>query len=213
MNLPLKDYPFYCGIDPGFSGAIALMNAAGTTCRVWKMPVIEKEKDRQREIDLGLLRDCFSVLARFPRVCVGVEWPTTRPGEAAEASERFGRQKGYLEAFCYLKNLDYFKIAPNLWKGRLGLDGKDVAGANERAAKLYGLYYPDHTGLIRGLRGGILDGPLDALLIAHFLRTRGGTGIKAIAEKFGKDSVELFVHVMGGGRRKRKFGRKLSEPV
>lgn len=213
MNLPLKDYPFYCGIDPGFSGAIALMNAAGTTCRVWKMPVIEKEKDRQREINLPELAVVFRTLRLYPNVVVGVEWPTTRPGEAAEASERFGRQKGYLEAFCFLKGLDYFKIAPNLWKGRLGLDGKDVMGANERAAKLFGVFYPAHTVLVRGVRGGILDGPLDALLIAHFLRTRGGTGIKSIAEKFGKDSVELFAHVMGGGRRKRKFGRKLSEPV
>jgi hypothetical protein len=161
---------FFAGIDPGFAGAIAWMNAAGTTLNVRDMPVTAAKKERQREIDLYGLRDVFAHLRRLPDCYVGIEWPTTRPGEGAERCERFGRGKGYLEAFAFLKGLQYAKIAPNLWKGRLGLDGKEHAGANERAAELFEQLYPAHTAIIRGPRGGILDGRLDALMIAHGMR-------------------------------------------
>lgn len=209
MNLPLEAYNFYVGIDPGFSGAIAMMNALGTSVRVWDMPVRNTgEADRTREIDLPGLKAIFRQFAGFPRVAVGIEWPTTRPDEGAERSERFGRQKGYLEAFAYLHRLDTFKIAPNLWKGRLGLDGKDIIGSNERAAKFFATFYPERSALIRGPRGGVLDGPMDALLICHFLRTRDGQGMRSIVDKFGKDSVEALAFILGGGRRKRKFGKR-----
>lgn len=214
MDLPLKDYGYYVGIDPGFKGAVAVMNAAGTTARVWPMPITQKDgRDRSREIDLEELDLIFKAIGYLPEnQIIGIEWPTTRPDEGAERSERFGRQKGYLEAFCFCKGLPYHKIAPNLWKGRLGLDGKTIAGANERAAKYFETFYPERSNLIRGPRGGVLDGPLDALLIAHFLRTRGGNGLKSVAAKFGKDSNEMFVAVMGGGRRKKKFGKRLDQP-
>jgi hypothetical protein len=165
--------PFYAGIDPGFSGGIALMNAAGTMAKVWDMPITrgKDDRDRQREIDLGGLRVLFSTLCRMPKCVVGIEWPTTRPGEGAERSERFGRGKGYLEAFAFLKGLQYRKLAPSLWKGRLGLPGKDHPQANEKGAALFESHYPECASLIRGPRGGILDGRLDALLIAHAMRT------------------------------------------
>ena len=161
---------FFAGIDPGFEGALAWMNAAGSSLHVRDMPITTTKKDRQREYDLYGLRDVFSHLRRLPGTYVGIENPTTRPGEGSERSERFGRGKGYLEAFAFCKGLQYVKIAPNLWKGRLGLDGKEHAGANERAAELFEQLYPQWAALIRGPRGGILDGRLDALLIAHGMR-------------------------------------------
>lgn len=207
-DLPLGNYSFYAGIDPGHKGAIALMNAAGTTARVWPMPVHEGE------VDLPGLKGVYRTLAKFPKVAVGIEWPVAWPGafnNVIRDAEIFGRQKGYLEAFAYLHGLDYFKLAPNLWKGRLGLDGKTIEGANNRAAALFDTYYPEHGMLCRGPRGGLLDGPLDALLIAHFLRTRTGSGMKSIADKLGKDSIGAFAFVMGGARRKRKFGRRVGQ--
>lgn len=185
-----------------------MMNAAGTSLRVWPMPMHEGE------ISLPGLKDIFKALAAFPKVAVGIEWPVAWPGafnNVIRDAEIFGRQKGYLEAFAFLHKLDYFKIAPNLWKGRLGLDGKTIEGANDRAAKLFDTYYPEHRSLCHGPRGGLLDGPLDALLIAHFLRTRTGSGMKSIADRFGKDSVEALAFILGGARRKRKFGKRAGQ--
>lgn len=201
-ELPQGNRQFYAGIDPGFTGAIGVVNTAGTTVKVWDMPITGKGK--AREICFGGLRTRFKYLRRLPDCATGIEWPTTRPGEGAERSERFGRGKGYLEAFAYLLGLDYYKVAPNLWKGRLGLPGKDDPDANKLGAKLFDTYYPDHVPLIRGPRGGVKSGRLDALLIAHFLRTRNFSGMKAVVERFGKDSTEAMALCLGAGRRKRK---------
>lgn len=198
MNIPTRDYHYYVGIDPGFAGAIGVMNAQGTSVRVFDMPVAEGERDRDRKLDLAGLRDVYRTVTHLPDVVMGIEWPTTRPGEGAERSARFGQQLGTLHAFAFLMGLEFFLIAPNLWKGRLGLDGKDVKGANERAAEAFERYYPEHAGLIRGLRGGIMDGRMDALLIAHFLRMQSREGMESVGRKHGKDSPEMFAAVFGG---------------
>jgi len=199
-KLPQGNRPFYAGVDPGFTGAIALLNAAGTTAEVWDMPTTGKGK--AREIDLGGLRDIFKHLRRMPNCAVGLEWPTTRPGEGAERSERFGRGKGYLEAFAFLIGLDYYKLAPSLWKGRLSLPGKDDPGANKFGAQLFEMYYPGRGNLIRGPRGGIKSGRLDALLIAHFLRARTYQGMKSVVEQFGRGSAEAQALCFRSGRKK-----------
>lgn len=201
MKLPHRSYSFYAGCDPGFGGAIALLNRAGTTVRVWPMPVTEAAKDRAREFDLDGLRDIFKHLRRMPDVACAIEWPSTRPGEGAERSERFGRGKGYLEAFAFLHGLDYFKLSPAGWKGRLNLPGKEKDPTSKAAAAMWEKLYPAHVGLIRGPRGGVLDGPLDALLIAEFLRRQSG----AVAEDAERGSVEHLAAVltMGPGRRRR----------
>jgi hypothetical protein len=161
---------------------------------------------------LPQLRIIFATLRSFPKVTVGIEWPQAFPGSFGNVcrdAEIFGEQKARLEDFAFLMGLDHHRIAPTLWKGRLGLDGKTIVGANERAAQLWCMFYPKFAGLIRGPRGGLLDGPLDALLIAHFLRTRTGEGMKSVVQNFGKDSVQAFALMFGGARRKRKFGRRL----
>jgi len=202
-QLPTEEYLYYAGIDPGYKGAVAVMNAKGTTAKVFPMPLND-----EKEIDLGGLRDIFAHLRRLPRCCVGIEWPTAWPGSFANVTrdaEHFGRQKGLLEAFAFLKGLPYFKLAPPLWKGRLGLDGKAQDGANERGAGLLLAFYPELRALIYGPRGGLLDGRLDSLLICHFLRSSSTTGMKSIADKFGKGSPEAMAFILGGGRRKMKF--------
>jgi hypothetical protein len=203
VKLPHRSYSFYAGCDPGFSGAIALLNRSGTTVRVWPMPVTEKDTDRQREINLDGLRDIFRHLRRMPDCAVGIEWPSTRPGEGAERSERFGRGKGYLEAFAFLHRLDYFKLSPAGWKGRLNLPGKEKDPTSRAAAALWEKLYPERSDLIRGPRGGVLDGPLDALLIAEFLRRQSG----AVAEQTKRGSVEHLAAVlaMGPGRRRKTW--------
>jgi len=202
--LPIEPYNFYVGIDPGGKGAFGLMNAAGTVVQSSTMPPAD---------DLAGLAAIFKHLVRLPKVAVCIEWPTAFPGSFANNprdADVFGQHKARLETMAFCHGLDYFKVPPTLWKSRLGLDGKQWEGANARALALYDTYYPEFPTLCRGPRGGLLDGPLDALLIAHLARTRGGEGMRSIADKFGKDSAQSFAFMCGGGRRKRKFRRNLA---
>lgn len=205
-DLPIGQHEFYAGIDPGFTGAIGLMNITGSVVKVWDIPIRRTgPRNRHREYDLDKLEPVYRYLARLPLLALGIEWPTTRPGEGAERAERFGRGKGYLEAFAHLKRLSYFKIAPNLWKGRLGLPGKSSTEANRQAADLFDIYYPEYGDLIRGPRGGVRDGRCDALLIAHFLRLQTVRGTRSVVEKFGNQSDEAMLLALKGatGRKRR----------
>lgn len=209
-KLPTHAYDWYVGIDPGFTGGIAIMDQTGEQVGVSAMPTTDPGKDRQREMDLTGLQALMEwIKAHRETVVVGLEWPTTRPGEGAERSERFGRGKGYLEAFLFLHDLRYYKLAPNLWKGRLGLPGKDQPGAITQSVKVFETYYPAYAKLIRGPRDGVLTGPLDALLIAHFLRTHVTAGMRSVVEQFGKDSPEvqamIFSRSRPSGRRRRDW--------
>jgi len=208
-DLPIEQYSHYIGLDPGYKGAFGRMNAKGTSVSVEPMPML----DDSRELDTAALQMEFRMIACLPNPCIGIEWPTAFAGSFGgnpRDAEHFGRQKGTLDTMARMivGDVRVFRIDPKTWKGRLGLDGKTIAGANDRAARLFDTYYPEYQQLIRGPRGGLLDGPMDALLIAHFLRTRSADGMKSIAAKFGKDSPEVMAFILGGGRRKRKLGRK-----
>lgn len=155
---------YFAGIDPGFTGAICLMGS-GDEIRIHDMPVTG---DKYNCIDL---RELVAIIRSFPPGTVtGLENPTTRPGEGAERCFRFGRGIGNIEAVLEALGKECKLIAPNLWTGKLGLPGKQWAGAVEQRAVMWDNLYPSSAGLIRGPRGGILDGRVDAGLITHYLR-------------------------------------------
>jgi len=201
-KLPTGDHNFYGGIDPGHTGALAIVNAAGTTARVWDMPMTKADKDRKKEIDLDQLHTIYREFKHRPGLVLGIEQPNTRPGEGAERSFRFGKGLGYLHAFAHLLNIDYYLLAPNLWKGRLGLPGKSDPEALKTCAAMLDRNYPAAQDLIRGPRGGLKSGRIDALLIAHFLRRHSTGGMRTIVETFGKDSPQAAELVFGRTKKK-----------
>ena len=170
----------FLGIDPGVAGAIALISASGETAQVWPMPVLDRKG--VKELDKHLLCDRLEHLRRLPAPVAGLEWPNTYKGSFGDVvrhAEVFGRQKGTLDAFLFGLGFDYRHVSPSAWKGKLGLPGKDWDPVSQQGADLWGRLYPQHSGLIRGPRGGLLDGPLDALLIAHYVKmSHTGAGSK-----------------------------------
>jgi hypothetical protein len=199
---------YFGGIDPGFTGAIALISVDGEHVRVWDIPILDHETARKREVELPKLRSIFRTLTRFNIDTLGIEWPTTRPGEPPEPAERFGRQKGYLEAMAVCHMIPHRRVAPNLWTGRLNVPGKTHGKEhNDVGARIFASYYSDHIGLIYGPRGGVKDGRLDALLIAHWLRLRTVDGMRSVRDQFGKDSTEAWGAMLTGRTKKRRSFR------
>lgn len=188
-SLPYGHYENYIGIDPGYTGAIARVNFKGTRVELWDMPVISPGKAREREYDLDGLKHILDQLRRLPKTVVGLEWPSTRPDNAAEAACRFGRGQGYLRMGAHMRGFEIHRIPPNLWKGRLQLVGKTKQDANKDGMRLVEHYYSDFAHLFQGPRGGIKDGRLDAFLIAHFLRTETCYTQEEVERRFGRGSL------------------------
>lgn len=178
----MRNYDYYAGIDPGRTGALAVINRDGIP---W---VAAMPPEHERGINLEELRDVLSGWD-VAGTLVALEWNTARPGEVPDFAYRFGLQSGQLDAMLYTMGFTVRHLSPNLWTGKLGLPGKTWAGAIHQRAALWDAEYPAYMGLIRGPRGGILDGLLDALLIAHWLRL---TGLSPVGRKGGKRPPRFF---------------------
>lgn len=196
----------YIGIDPGFTGAIAYINPAGDQVWVWDMPTrMRGDTKKYRAYDLQGVWDILHHLYAGEDVVYGLENPTSRPGDGAERMLRFGRGIGNLEALIFaLTGTGPELVAPQLWKSRLGLKGKEKDEHSDLGVALFRQYYPSFVNALYGPRGGLKDGRLDALLIAHWLRTRSLSGMAGVVEQFGRDSTEAAAIVLSGGRKKRR---------
>jgi hypothetical protein len=159
----------FVGIDPGFTGAIGWIIVGSTPALVaYDLPL--QAGTKKREFDLEMLNHYVYRLTELGEIGVGLENPTTRPGEGAERCKRFGEGIGLLKGLLTAHQIPYTCISPNLWKGRLGLPGKTKPGANKAGAQFLVSHYPQAEELVYGPRGGIKDGRLDALLIAHWMK-------------------------------------------
>ena len=199
----------FLGVDPGFHGAIGRISVDGQRVSVSDLPVVQADLDRQREFNIPALVEQVQGIARLPEATVGLEFPTTRPGEGAERARRFGHGVGLLEGMLVMAGIAYKRIPPQLWKGRLNLPGKDTPGAVKTSADFFDFYYPEYGHLIRGPKGGLLDGRIDALLIAHFMRMQQVEGLEGMVKKFGKGSDQALLYLLSGGKKRKKSPMRL----
>jgi hypothetical protein len=131
----------YAGIDPGKSGAIAVLESSGRLLHVSDMPPL---KIGTRTFVDG--KQVSELLEGCTHVCV--ELVSSRPGHAIT------------------QNLQL--PTPQAWQKHFGLKkikGEKSLSKETIAAKCLELY-PD--ALLYGPRGGLKDGRSDAILIARF---------------------------------------------
>ena len=139
-----------------------------------------------------------------------MEWPSTRPDEAAEASKRFGVGLGNLEALVVAHGMDITRVSPNKWKQDLGLPGKKnpnytVTESKRAACKEALRVVPNISATsVFGPKGGPKDGRAEAVLIAWWAWSRTVHGMRVLAKRWGKDSIEAQAFVLSSGRRGRK---------
>jgi len=176
------------GVDPGVSGAIGVLGPDTRFLEVHDLPVIGV--GRKGEFDADALFVLASGIAlKYNNPLVRLEWPATRPDEAAESSKRFGVGLGLLWGVFIAVGCEVERVAPNGWKGRLGLSGKagQARYSRQQAADA-----------VRGPRGGLLDGRAEALLIAFEHVSRTQAGLRAM------DPHIREARMLMGGKRRRK---------
>lgn len=155
----------FVGVDPGRTGALALITNRKSV-KVWDMP---PHRQGERGIDLYALSTIL-VQIGVEGTEVALEWNGGRAHDTPDRAFVFGLQTGQLDAALFARGYNVTHLASNKWTGRFGLPGKTHAGAVEQRAALWDRMYPPYANLIRGSRGGLLDGRIDALLIAEYLR-------------------------------------------
>lgn len=198
-------HDFYAGIDPGFSGAIAYCSADGSYWTVFDMPV---NTEARNELDYLTL---IGIMASLDGAGVALEWNTTRPDNEPERAYRFGMQTGALAMGLEYVGVDWQRLSPVTWKGKFGLPGKDKDPKSVAALEFWhGLGHPPEiTNLVFGPRGGLLDGRLDACLIAEYARRAAPDYVQQQVTRHGRQSLEAQAAVLCSGPGGRAGGKRL----
>lgn len=152
----------YLGIDPGFSGALAVLDENLQVIHYQDMPIIEVAK--KRELDEPELRN---ILRRFSpyyiNLTVGIEKSQTMPNQGIVSSGRYMASYGFLRGLCVGMGLPYILIRPPTWKKAMLADMPKEKGSSIQKV---GQIYPDIK-LTRKKDHGICD----AILIARYMST------------------------------------------
>ena len=152
----------YLGIDPGFSGALAVLDENLDVVHYQDMPIIEVAK--KRELDEPELRD---ILRRFSpyyiNLTVGIEKSQTMPNQGIVSSGRYMASYGFLRGLCVGMGLPYILIRPPTWKKAMLADMPKEKGSSIQKV---GQIYPNIK-LTRKKDHGISV----AILIARYMST------------------------------------------
>ncbi len=148
------------GIDPGLSGAVALLDGDGLPELVADLPVIRD--GRLSWIDGGALQSVL-LEALHGRPCrAAVERVSAMPAQGIASAFTFGVGFGSILSVLQTLHLPIELITPTQWKTALGLS-KDKRASLDKARLLFPtaeLHLAKH------------DGRAEALLLAHFALNR-----------------------------------------
>lgn len=154
---------WYMGCDPGAKGAICLLRPSTGVAFYFSTP-------STATLTAQLIKELSEW--RKDLVRIGLEDVHSLYGMSAKSNFQFGRQLGRLEVLLEAFGKPIRYIQPKAWQQAVGISfPKGTTGKQrkqisfEKAAELYPHLVDDFT----GPRGGLLDGRVDALLIAHVI--------------------------------------------
>ena len=147
------------GIDPGLSGAIAVLDVKNGLLAVHDMPVMEVKvgSSMKRKINPALLTE---MLRPMKPEHIYIERVAAMPGQGVTSIFNFGYGFGLVIGVVSAIGYPHSLVGPRVWQAAVGsVSGKD--GNRSRACELY----PKSAGFFSRKKD---DGRADATLIAHY---------------------------------------------
>lgn len=147
------------GIDPGKTGALAILYPDGTA-EFFDVPVI-KVRDKVKPAWQDW-RQTWSAALDFAGVDqIVIEDVSARPGQGVTSMFTFGRSLGFAHSIAVASGAAIHFVTPSVWKGKLGLLNSGKGASRERCVNLY----PSTAGQLARVKD---DGRAEAALIAHY---------------------------------------------
>ena len=148
----------FLGVDPGFTGALAVYNTTSGNLTIMDMPLVTSPKGRT-EINMHALYDMLHIPEDQP-VKAMLEFVAARPGQGAPATFRFGQGYGALQMAVIANKIPVQYVTPAVWKKHFGLV-KDKGASRGLASQRF----PKNAGEFTRVKD---DGRAEAALIALY---------------------------------------------
>src|ERR1035437_2633774 len=123
------------GIDPGVSGAIAILDSESVT--TFDMPTMTSGKKQMvNAAELAKLLESYR-RQREGGVCIYLEQVSAMPGQGVSSMLHFGVSFGIVQGITGALQIPMILVTPQSWKKRAGLLKKDKDAARTLAQQLY----------------------------------------------------------------------------
>ena len=149
------------GIDPGLSGAIAVMYRK-KVINMYDMPVMAEGKKNKRQLNssqlVNIIKDNIN---EDEETIVVVEQVNAMPGQGVTSMFNFGQTFGAIKGVCAALKLPIFFVRPSKWKKHFELINSSKDASRTKVIEMY----PTLSGQLAKKRD---VNKSDAILIAKF---------------------------------------------
>ena len=125
------------GIDPGLSGAIAVLENK-KVLNIFDIPVMSEGKKNKRQLNSALLVNLLKEnINKEEEVAVVVEQVNAMPGQGVTSMFNFGQTFGALKGICAALELPIFFVRPSKWKKHFELINSSKDASRTKAIEMY----------------------------------------------------------------------------
>jgi crossover junction endodeoxyribonuclease RuvC len=169
----MKTKSLFVGIDPGLTGAVALINSQGNILSIQPTPTLKVKKGkgtRNVYVESSMVTILDACRNAGTITMVGIENVHALPGQSITSMFNMGVGVGIWWGIIASLRLPVTRITAQAWKKALGIPtGSEKSESAVRALQLF-----PRANLMKSDRARVeSDGMADALLIAEYVRRLG----------------------------------------
>jgi crossover junction endodeoxyribonuclease RuvC len=163
--------PIVVGIDPGITGAIAIIDGDEVTLLDTPAKKVKVGAKERNTYDLEAMSETldrvastynYETIGRKREVHIAIEQVGSMPTDGHVGAFSFGKGYGAWLMGLVSRGLQYTEVSPQKWKRHFDLLGRDKRGSLEKAKELY----PQAADRLTRLKD---NGRADALLIGRWM--------------------------------------------
>ena len=125
------------GIDPGLSGAIAILKDK-KVLSIFDMPVMAEGKKNKRQLNSAQLVNIIKEnVKKEDETVVVVEQVNAMPGQGVTSMFNFGQTFGAIKGVCAALNLPIFFVRPSKWKKYFELINSSKDSSRTKVIEMY----------------------------------------------------------------------------
>ena len=125
------------GIDPGLTGAIAILKDK-KVLSIFDMPVMAEGKKNKRQLNSAQLVNIIKEnVKKEDETVVVVEQVNAMPGQGVTSMFNFGQTFGAIKGVCAALNLPIFFVRPSKWKKYFELINSSKDSSRTKVIEMY----------------------------------------------------------------------------
>ena len=125
------------GIDPGLSGALAILEN-NKVLKIFEMPVMSEGKKNKKQLNSAqLVKLLQNNIVKNEEVSVVVEQVNAMPGQGVTSMFNFGQTFGAIKGICAALELPIFFVRPSKWKKHFELINSSKDASRTKAIEMY----------------------------------------------------------------------------